>query len=40
VAFNDLHGYSVVALSIGMLAAALALLLIARRGKQMSDARC
>jgi hypothetical protein len=31
VAFNDLHGYSVVALAIGMLAAALALLLVARR---------
>jgi hypothetical protein len=31
VAFNDLHGYSVIALAIGMLAAALALLLIARR---------
>jgi hypothetical protein len=30
-AFNDLHGYSVVALSIAILAAAVALLLIARR---------
>jgi hypothetical protein len=30
-AFNDLHGYSVIALAIGILAAAAALLLIARR---------
>jgi hypothetical protein len=30
-AFNDLHGYSVMALAIGILAAAAALLLIARR---------
>ncbi|HEV3471099.1 MAG TPA: DUF4149 domain-containing protein [Pyrinomonadaceae bacterium] len=32
VAFNDLHGYSVAALSAAMLAGAVALLLIARRG--------
>lgn len=31
VAFNDLHGYSVAALSAGMLAGAAALLLISRR---------
>ncbi|MBV9957422.1 MAG: DUF4149 domain-containing protein [Acidobacteria bacterium] len=31
IAFNSLHGYSVVALSLGMIAAATALLLIARR---------
>jgi hypothetical protein len=31
VAFNSLHGYSVVALSLGMIAAVIALLLIARR---------
>jgi hypothetical protein len=31
VAFNSLHGYSVTALAIGMIAAAVALLLIARR---------
>ena len=31
VAFNNLHGYSVVALTVGMLAGALALLVIARR---------
>jgi hypothetical protein len=31
IAFNSLHGYSVLALGIGMLAAAIALLLIARR---------
>ncbi|HVF50529.1 MAG TPA: DUF4149 domain-containing protein [Pyrinomonadaceae bacterium] len=34
VAFNSLHVYSVVVLSVGMLAAAVALLLIARRTKQ------
>jgi hypothetical protein len=33
VAFNDLHGYSVAALSAGMLAGAVALILIARRTK-------
>ncbi len=33
IAFNSLHGYSVTALSLGMLAALLALLLIARRSK-------
>jgi Domain of unknown function (DUF4149) len=33
VAFNDLHGYSVAALSAGMLAGAVALLLISRRGR-------
>lgn len=32
VAFNDLHGYSVMALGVAMLAALLALILIARRG--------
>jgi Domain of unknown function (DUF4149) len=31
VAFNSLHGYSVAALGLGMIAGALALLLIARR---------
>jgi hypothetical protein len=31
VAFNNLHGFSVIALAVGILAAALALLLIARR---------
>ena len=33
VSFNSLHGYSVTALSLGVIAAAVALLLIARRGK-------
>ena len=33
-AFNNLHGYSVGALSVGMLAAAVALLLVARRRVQ------
>jgi hypothetical protein len=33
VAFGSLHGYSVLALSLGMLAALAALLLIARRAK-------
>ncbi|MCA1592119.1 MAG: DUF4149 domain-containing protein [Acidobacteria bacterium] len=33
VAFNSLHGYSVAALSIAMLAAIVALLLIARRAR-------
>jgi hypothetical protein len=33
VAFNDLHGYSVAALTAGMLAGLVALLLIARRTK-------
>lgn len=33
VAFNDLHGYSVAALTVGMLAGAAALLLISRRAK-------
>lgn len=32
IAFNTLHGYSVAALSVGMLAAIISLLLIARRG--------
>ena len=39
VAFNSLHGYSVAALGIGIIAAAVALLLIARRGiKRKSEA--
>ncbi len=38
VSFNSLHGYSVTALSVAIIAAAVALLLIARRGKQMPDA--
>ena len=38
VSFNSLHGYSVTALGIAIIAAAVALLLIARR-KEMSDAR-
>jgi hypothetical protein len=33
MSFNSLHGYSVTALSLGVIAAAVALLLIARRGK-------
>lgn len=33
IAFNSLHGYSVMALSLGMIAATIALLLIARRAK-------
>ncbi len=33
IAFNSLHGYSVMALSLGMIAAAIALLLIVRRAK-------
>jgi len=36
VAFNDLHGYSVAALSAGMLAGVAALLLISRRGRGSS----
>lgn len=34
--FNSLHGLSVMALSIGMIAALVALLLIARRGRENS----
>lgn len=34
IAFNSLHGYSVTALSIGMIAAIVALLLIARRANK------
>jgi hypothetical protein len=34
VAFNNLHGYSVAALSIAMLAALISLLLIARRARK------
>ena len=37
VAFNDLHGYSVAALTAGMLAGLVALLLIARRTKNMKQ---
>lgn len=37
VAFNSLHGYSVVLLSVGMLSAAVALLLIARRARQVQS---
>ena len=33
VAFNGLHGYSVMALGVGLIAGVVALLLIARRGK-------
>jgi hypothetical protein len=33
VAFNSLHGYSVMALSLGMIAAVIVLLLVARRSK-------
>lgn len=36
VAFNSLHGYSVVALSMGMIAGVVALLLIARRARPNS----
>ncbi|HEX8492391.1 MAG TPA: DUF4149 domain-containing protein [Pyrinomonadaceae bacterium] len=36
VAFNSLHGLSVMALGVGMLAALVALLLIARRGRANS----
>lgn len=39
MSFNDLHGYSVMALGIAIIAAVVALLLIARRGKQMLDDR-
>jgi hypothetical protein len=39
LSFNSVHGYSVTALSVGIIAAATALLLIARREKQMLDAR-
>ncbi|MGB7925924.1 MAG: DUF4149 domain-containing protein [Pyrinomonadaceae bacterium] len=34
VAFNSLHGYSVAALAVGILAAVVALLLVARRARQ------
>jgi hypothetical protein len=37
--FDSLHGYSVTALGVAIIAAAVALLLIARRGKQMPDVR-
>ena len=37
VAFNSLHGYSVTALGIGIIAAVVALLLIARRGHTSRD---
>ena len=37
VAFGSLHGYSVVALSVGMIAALIALLLIARRAGQRTS---
>jgi Domain of unknown function (DUF4149) len=40
VSFNTLHGYSVTALGVAIIAAAVALLLIARREKQMPDVRC
>jgi hypothetical protein len=39
VSFNGLHGYSVTALGVAIIAAAVALLLIARREKQMPDVR-
>jgi hypothetical protein len=39
VSFGGLHGYSVMALGVAIIAAAVALLLIARRGKQMPDVR-
>lgn len=35
VAFNNLHSYSVVALTIGMLSGLVALILIARRGRRV-----
>ncbi|HKC62360.1 MAG TPA: hypothetical protein VKB86_01925, partial [Pyrinomonadaceae bacterium] len=35
VSFNSLHGYSVAALGIAIIAAAVALLLIARRGQRL-----
>jgi hypothetical protein len=35
VSFNSLHGYSVTALGIAIIAAAIALLLIARRGQKL-----
>jgi len=35
VDFNSLHGYSVMALSVAIIAAAVALLLIARRGQRL-----
>ena len=37
--FNALHGYSVTTLGVAIIAAALALLLIARRGKQKAEVR-
>ncbi|MBA2733078.1 MAG: DUF4149 domain-containing protein [Acidobacteria bacterium] len=39
VSFNGLHGYSVMALSVAIIAAAVTLLLIARRKKQVPDVR-
>jgi hypothetical protein len=36
VAFNSLHGYSVGALAVGMIAGIIALLLIARRARSNS----
>jgi hypothetical protein len=36
IAFNNLHGYSVTALGVGIILAAAALLLIARRGRASS----
>ena len=37
VEFNSLHGMSVMALSVGIIAAAVALFLIARRGRQRTS---
>jgi hypothetical protein len=37
IAFSSLHGYSVMALGVAIIAAAVALLLIARRAKQLQS---
>jgi hypothetical protein len=39
VSFNSLHGYSVTALGMGIIAAAVVLLLIARRGQRLEAKR-
>jgi hypothetical protein len=40
LSFNSLHGYSVMALGLGIIAAAVVLLLIARRQKHRPDVGC
>ena len=37
IAFNDLHGYSVIILSVAMIAAVIAFFLLARRGRNSEN---